>query len=82
MRVPEFCLQAVSCYSEALSLDEQHVAALNNRAMAYLQLREYQKAAADCDVLLRLEPANVKGLLRRATARSVSARSKPMLLTC
>ena len=62
-------LQAVTEYSTAVSHDPEFPSALNNRAMAYLKLGEYEAAAADCDALLQLQSDNIKGLLRRATAR-------------
>jgi tetratricopeptide (TPR) repeat protein len=60
--------EAVVYYSRSLSVLET-VAALNNRALAYLRLKQYAQCEADCSKVLGSEPANVKALIRRATAR-------------
>jgi Tfp pilus assembly protein PilF len=36
--------------------------------MAYLKLKEYNKAIVDCNCALSIEPTHVKSLMRRATA--------------
>lgn len=40
-----------------------------NRAMAHLQLDNWQLAEADASSCLDLDPASAKGYLRRGTAR-------------
>lgn len=62
-------VQAVSLYSQALSKDGGLVAALNNRALAYLKLGAHTDAEADASAVLQLEPRNVKARLRRGNAR-------------
>ena len=63
------CWQAVRLYSAALELDGGLASAYNNRALAHLKLSNVADAEADCGYVLRLEPQNVKALLRRGTAR-------------
>ncbi|APZ92621.1 tetratricopeptide repeat protein [Fuerstiella marisgermanici] len=48
---------AVQDYSRALSLDPANLAALNGRAYAWFQTGELQKAIADCDQSLVVEPS-------------------------
>ena len=64
-----WCGQAADHYSKALELDPLLLAAQNNRAMCWLKLGQFQRAATDCDSVLSSEPTNVKALLRRGTAR-------------
>ena len=56
-------------YSKALEHNCRLAAAYNNRALAHLKLSNLADAEADCDYVLMLEPKNVKGLLRRGSAR-------------
>ncbi|CAJ1061454.1 sperm-associated antigen 1 [Xyrichtys novacula] len=58
--------EAVVYYSRSLSIVPT-VAALNNRAQAEIYLKHWQNAMRDCQEVLKLEPGNVKALLRRAT---------------
>ena len=60
-------------YSGALELDGGLATAYNNRALAHLKLNNLADAEADCGYVLRLEPHNVKALLRRGTARQAAA---------
>ena len=59
--------EAIVYYSRSLSVLETS-AALNNRALAHLRLKQHTSAAADCTRVLALEPGNSKALIRRATA--------------
>ena len=68
--------QAVAAYSQALLLAPNMAAALNNRAMAYLALKQYAAVVADTTAVLGLEATNSKALYRRAQAqRCLGART-------
>ena len=68
--------QAVAAYSQALLLAPNMAAALNNRAMAYLALKQYAAVVADATAVLGLEANNSKALYRRAQAqRCLGART-------
>nr|XP_020462431.1 sperm-associated antigen 1 [Monopterus albus] len=58
--------EAVAYYSRSLSIIPT-VAAYNNRAQAELNLKHWHNAMRDCQSVLKLEPGNMKALLRRAT---------------
>ncbi|KFQ20274.1 Mitochondrial import receptor subunit TOM34, partial [Mesitornis unicolor] len=59
--------KAVEKYSESLKLN-QECATYTNRALCYLNLKQYKEAVQDCTEALRLDPKNVKALYRRAQA--------------
>ncbi|TDG49962.1 hypothetical protein AWZ03_003472 [Drosophila navojoa] len=60
---------AVREYSRAITFDPAQAArSYNNRAISYLKLNNYLLAIKDCEACLRLEPDNVKALLRLADA--------------
>uniref|UniRef100_A0A3B4TXM9 Sperm associated antigen 1 n=1 Tax=Seriola dumerili TaxID=41447 RepID=A0A3B4TXM9_SERDU len=60
--------EAVAYYSRSLSIIPT-VAAYNNRAQAEINLKHWHNAMTDCQSVLKLEPGNMKALLRRATLR-------------
>ncbi|XP_063055636.1 sperm-associated antigen 1 [Engraulis encrasicolus] len=60
--------EAVAYYTRSLSIMPT-VAAYNNRAQAEIKLQNWHRALNDCQKVLELEPANAKGLLRRATVQ-------------
>ncbi|XP_062394527.1 sperm-associated antigen 1 [Sardina pilchardus] len=60
--------EALAYYTRSLSVLPT-VAAYNNRAQAEIKLQNWHKALSDCQKVLELEPANAKGLLRRATVQ-------------
>jgi len=58
--------EAVGFYSRALTLVPQPSAVLfNNRAMAYLRLKDPASALADCDSALGIDGTNQKAMYRR-----------------
>jgi len=61
---------AINHYTKAWQQDTLLISAINNRAMAYLKLNEYEKALEDCQIVLERDANNVKALLRRAVAYS------------
>jgi len=68
--------KAIEMYSECIAKGEEQkvndellVVVFSNRAMAYLKLREFLKAEADCSEALKLNDKHVKSLVRRGTAR-------------
>ncbi|XP_004402430.1 PREDICTED: sperm-associated antigen 1 [Odobenus rosmarus divergens] len=58
--------EAVMYYTRSISVLPT-VAAYNNRAQAELKLQNWNSAFQDCEMVLELEPGNLKALLRRAT---------------
>ncbi|KAM8786148.1 sperm-associated antigen 1 [Rhynchonycteris naso] len=58
--------EAVKYYTRSLSVLPT-VVAYNNRAQAELKLQNWNSAFQDCEEVLKLEPGNIKALLRRAT---------------
>uniref|UniRef100_A0A7I4F9K9 Amidase domain-containing protein n=2 Tax=Physcomitrium patens TaxID=3218 RepID=A0A7I4F9K9_PHYPA len=60
---------AISHYTDAIRIRGNNPTYYNNRAMAYLQLRSYSEAEADCTKALILDKNSVKAYLRRGTAR-------------
>lgn len=60
--------EALVYYSRSISL-QPTAASYNNRALAYLKTEDWTKAITDTDRVLKLEPDNLKALLRQATAR-------------
>lgn len=70
---------AVKSYTRCLGMTRGNVTAFSNRAAAYLKLREFAKAEADCSSALRLEPAHLKSLVRRASARNGLGRHRAAL---
>ncbi|KAG2247397.1 hypothetical protein Bca52824_087025 [Brassica carinata] len=60
--------EAIDCYSRSIALSPNAVA-FANRAMAYLKLKRYREAEADCTEVLNLDDRYIKAYSRRATAR-------------
>jgi hypothetical protein len=60
---------AVERYTISLALNPTNGSVRGNRAAAYLKLRLWAEAAADCDAALEADPNFVKARVRRATAR-------------
>ncbi len=56
---------AIGFYTAALARNEDHSAALFNRAMAYFSKSQFQKSGRDLDAFLRLEPKDRDALERR-----------------
>uniref|UniRef100_A0A0B7B9I2 Sperm-associated antigen 1 n=1 Tax=Arion vulgaris TaxID=1028688 RepID=A0A0B7B9I2_9EUPU len=59
--------EAVIYYSRSISL-MPIAASYNNRALAYLKLKKWDKAIRDCNSVLNIEVDNIKALMRRGTA--------------
>lgn len=55
---------AVAKYSDAIKLNPNHAIYFANRAAAYVNLREYKKAIADCESSIFLDPAYPKSHYR------------------
>lgn len=58
---------AVEAYTKALNISKTNYIYFNNRAVAYILLKQYDKAIADCDSSLEL-CKNVKAYCRKASA--------------
>ncbi|XP_071041350.1 sperm-associated antigen 1 [Parasteatoda tepidariorum] len=59
--------EAVTYYSRSLSVHKT-TKTLNNRAQAYIKLKNYKAAVKDCIEVLNLEPDNIKAIYRRGLA--------------
>jgi tetratricopeptide (TPR) repeat protein len=60
---------AVEAYTKTLALQPEHLDALNNRAGAWFQLKEYAKAEADYSTALAIRPDFIAALNNRGAAR-------------
>ncbi|XP_026559270.1 sperm-associated antigen 1 [Pseudonaja textilis] len=58
--------EAIAYYSRSISAFPT-VAAYNNRAQTEIKLQNWQNALRDCEVVLKMEPENIKALMRRST---------------
>ncbi|XP_041481056.1 tetratricopeptide repeat protein 28-like [Lytechinus variegatus] len=47
---------AAACYKEALEIDEENVQLLSKRAVSNIELKDYQEARIDADILVKLNP--------------------------
>jgi tetratricopeptide (TPR) repeat protein len=61
---------AIKHYTKCLGMKVKNYVAFSNRALAYIKLKEFIRAEADCNCALSIEPTHIKSLLRRATVRS------------
>jgi small glutamine-rich tetratricopeptide repeat-containing protein alpha len=55
---------AAAKYTEAINLNPQHAIYYANRAAAYVNLKEYRKAVADCRASIAIDPAYPKSHYR------------------
>lgn len=60
---------AVRYYSEAIEVDPDSELNYSNRSFAYFKLKEYEKAAADAEVAVRLNDKFFKGFYRLGMAQ-------------
>ncbi|KRX17209.1 RNA polymerase II-associated protein 3, partial [Trichinella nelsoni] len=60
--------KAIMCYSRSISADPFRPVVYCNRAMAYLKLKNYAEAYADCSKALTFDSTYVKALYRRGMA--------------
>ncbi|OWZ19476.1 Galactose oxidase [Phytophthora megakarya] len=58
---------AISAYSRCLEMDPSNALCRSNRAAAYLKLKQFDLAAADCTKAIDVTPT-IKSFMRRATA--------------
>ncbi|XP_077207913.1 sperm-associated antigen 1 [Paroedura picta] len=58
--------EAVAYYVRSISACPS-VAAYNNKAQAEIKLQNWQAALQDCETVLKMDPGNLKALMRRAT---------------
>mmetsp|Transcript_11091 Transcript_11091/g.16794 ORF Transcript_11091/g.16794 Transcript_11091/m.16794 type:complete len:405 (-) Transcript_11091:123-1337(-) len=62
--------EAIKCYTKCLMMNNHSSAVVfSNRAMAYLKLKDWQRAEADSSSALNLDPKHLKSYQRRASAR-------------
>nr|KAG5689797.1 hypothetical protein BaRGS_007075 [Batillaria attramentaria] len=59
--------ESIVYYTRSISIAPL-AATYNNRALAYLRLSKWDGAVKDCNYVLKMEPQNLKALLRRGTA--------------
>lgn len=68
--------RAVELYGQALEVDpankDMNAKILQNRAQAYINLKEYDSAVQDCNEALRLDPGYVKAMKMRAKAHGAA----------
>jgi len=57
---------AVLYYSRSIFVKPDNCVVWANRAMAYLRLKQYEQAEADCTEAIRLDPTYIKAISRRA----------------
>ncbi|KAI9921853.1 hypothetical protein PsorP6_002267 [Peronosclerospora sorghi] len=58
---------AIAAYTRCLNLDPNNAVCLSNRAAAYLKLKQFDRAVADCSKAVGANPT-IKPFMRRATA--------------
>ncbi|KAI3735694.1 hypothetical protein L6452_15202 [Arctium lappa] len=63
--------RAIGFYTDAIKLNSNSATYFSNRAAAYLELRSFIQAEADCSKAIDLDKKNVKAYLRRGTAREM-----------
>lgn len=63
-------LQAIKCYTEAISLDPNNAIYYSNRAAAYNKLEKYAEAIADCNAAIAIDPSYSKAYSRKGLALS------------
>lgn len=59
--------ESIAYYTRSIKLHST-AASYNNRAIAHLKTSHWTNAANDCNMVLDIEPDNIKALLRRGTA--------------
>jgi len=59
---------AIALYTKAISVCPTLVSVWSNRAAAYLMLGELAKCVADCNTVIKLDPAYTKAYVRKAKA--------------
>lgn len=68
--------KAIDLYAQALEVDpknkDMNSKILNNRAQAYISLKDYDNAISDCNEALRLDPSFIKAQKIRAKAHGAS----------
>ncbi|XP_058826228.1 sperm-associated antigen 1 [Topomyia yanbarensis] len=64
-------VSALSEYSNSIAMYPT-AACFNNRAITYIKLFRFEESVSDCDACLKIEPNNVKALLRKAEALTMS----------
>ncbi len=62
---------AIAAYGLALEKDERNGMAYNNRALAYLQLGQYEKAIGDLSEAIRLAPTDAAAYWKRGVAHAL-----------
>ncbi|KAM8704716.1 hypothetical protein ACLKA7_009210 [Drosophila subpalustris] len=68
---------AINEYTRSIVYDPEHAArSYNNRALCQIKLQKFLEAIDDCEECLKLEPDNVKALLRLADANNSQGRRR------
>ncbi len=72
--------EAISFYSNSLSLHAHVEATWTNRAIAYIKKELFENAEKDCMVAVYLNPSSIKGLTRRGIARLSQGKYKEVTI--
>ena len=72
---------ALAKYSDAIAICE-HAVYYSNRAMVHNKLKEFEKALADAEASIRLDPAYWKGHSRKITALHSLERFQEVIDSC
>ena len=70
---------AIECYNTCAILQPSDPLPLSNRAQCHLKMSSFALALQDCDAALAIDPAHVKTLFRRATAKKELKRVQPAI---
>lgn len=56
---------AITAYSKSIEIFPDEAATYSNRAMAYINQKEYARAIDDANVCIKIDPEYIKGYYRR-----------------
>jgi|SRR5678816_575304 tetratricopeptide (TPR) repeat protein len=64
------CKEAITAYTQALTLNPDYAEAYNNRAYTYMRMQNYGPALKDLDQALRIRPDYLHALMNRGDIRN------------
>jgi tetratricopeptide (TPR) repeat protein len=74
--------EAIPLYTKAIELDASDAEAFSNRARAWLETDEFDKAVDDCTEAIRLKPGDIEAYVTRAEARSEKGEYDTAIADC